>query len=195
MPWLTFMKEVILENKTTGALGPSSKQLAEVVTDIAHLPGAKSIVEYGSGEGVFTEAICRKKDKDAVFIAMEVNPSLVEATKKRCPDVTVIHDGAQNALKYLKEAGKENCDAIVSGLPWTRFDDELQNEILNATYEILAPGGRFVTFAYAFSPIFASGRRFFMNKLPQKFPSVKRIGPIWKNMPPCHVYSAEKPRA
>ncbi len=48
MPWLTFMKEVIRENKTTGALGPSSKALAEAVTDIAQLSGAKSIVEYGS---------------------------------------------------------------------------------------------------------------------------------------------------
>lgn len=193
MPWLTFMKEVIRENKTTGALGPSSKALAEAVTDIARLSGAKSIVEYGSGEGVFTEAIYRKMDKDALFIAMEINPVLVEATRKRCPEVKVVHDGAQNARKYLQEYGKDHCDAIVSGLPWTRFDDELQDEVLNATYELLAPGGRFVTFAYAFSPIFPSGRRFFLDKLPKRFPRVNRTGPILKNFPPCHVYIAEKP--
>ena len=194
MPWLTFMMEVIRENKTTGALGPSSKALAEVVTDIARLPGAKTIVEYGSGEGVFTEAIARKMDADALFIAMEINPVLVESTQKRCPGITVVHDGAQNALRHLQAAGRDHCDAIVSGLPWTRFDDGLQDEILTATYEVLAPGGRFVTFAYAFSPIFPSGRRFFKGKLPQKFPLVRRLGPIWKNFPPCHVYIAEKPK-
>lgn len=192
MPWFTFMMEVIRENKTTGALGPSSKALAEVVTDIAQLPGAKSIVEYGSGEGVFTEAIARKMDPDALFLAMEINPLLVDATRSRCPGVRVIHDGAQNVMKHLKDAGSDQCDAIVSGLPWTRFEDSIQDEILEATYEVLAPGGRFVTFAYAFSPIFPSGRRFFKEKLPRKFPQLRRVGPIWQNFPPCHVYIAEK---
>jgi len=192
MPWLTFMKEVIRDNRTTGAIGPSSRELAEAVTDLARLEGAKVVVEYGSGEGIFTEAILQKKDPDAYFIAMEVSPTLVEATKKRCPTATVIHDGAQNALKYLREAGYDHCDAIVSGLPWTRFDDELQNEILEATYNVLGPGGRFVTFAYATSPFFPTGRQFFCDKLPKRFPGVKRIGPIWKNIPPCYVYIGEK---
>lgn len=192
MPWLTFMKEVIRDNRTTGAFGPSSRELAEAVTDLARLPGAKVIVEYGSGEGVFTEAIVRKMDPEACFIALEVNASLVEATRKRCPEVNVIHDGAQHAWKYLQEAGHDHCDAIVSGLPWTRFDGALQDEILDATWNVLGPGGRFVTFAYAFSPMFASGRRFFREKLPRRFTNVKRVGPIWKNVPPCHVYIGEK---
>ncbi len=195
MPWLTFMKEVIRDNRTTGAFGPSSRELAEAVTDLARLSGAKVIVEYGSGDGVFTESILRKMDPDAYFIAMEVSATLVTATKKRCPNVNVIHDGAQNALKYLQKAGHDHCDAIVSGLPWTRFDDGLQDEILEATWNVLGPGGRFVTFAYAMSPVFSSGRRFFREKLPRRFPGVKRVGPIWKNLPPCHVYIAEKPRA
>lgn len=192
MAWLTFMKEVIRDNRTTGAFGPSSRELAEVVTDLAHLSDARVVVEYGSGDGVFTEAIVRKIDPNAFFIAMEVSAVLVEATRKRCPGVRVIHDGAQHARRYLQEAGHVHCDAIVSGLPWTRFDDALQNEILEAAYEVLAPGGRFVTFAYAMSPIFPSGKRFFRTKLPRRFPGIKRIGPIWKNLPPCHVYIAQK---
>lgn len=192
MPWLTFMKEVVRNNKTTGAFGPSSRELAEAVTDLARLQDAKVIVEYGAGDGVFTEAVVRKMKPDAYFIAMEISAALVEATRKRCPTATVIHDGAQNALKYLKEAGHDHCDAVVSGLPWTRFDDALQNEILEATYEVLAPGGRFVTFAYATSPWFPSGKRFFGDKLPKRFSNVRRVGPIWKNIPPSYVYIAEK---
>lgn len=193
MPWLTFMKEVICENKTTGALGPSSKELAEAVTSLARLSGAKVIVEYGSGDGVFTEEIVREMDPDAFFMAMEVNETLVNATRKRCPGVRVIHDGAQNVMKHLQAAGHQSCDAIISGLPWTRFDDDLQDEILEATYNVLSPGGRFVTFAYTTSPLFPSGRRFFKGKLLRRFPKVERIGPVWKNIPPCHVYIAEKP--
>jgi phospholipid N-methyltransferase len=192
MPWITFMKEVIRENKTTGALGPSSKALAKAVTTIADLPSAGIIVEYGSGEGVFTEAIQRKMNGGSFFMALEVNPVLVAATKKRCPGVNVIHGGAQHTAKYLREAGYDHCDVIVSGLPWSRFSDTLQDEILEATYQVLRPGGRFVTFAYAFSPLFKPGRRFFKGKLPATFPGVERIGPIWKNMPPCHVYVGVK---
>lgn len=187
-----FMKEVIRTNRTTGAIAPSSELLAEVVTDMARLPGAKVIVEYGSGTGVFTEVILRKKDPDAYFIAMEINEEFVKATRMRCPNVLVHHDSAQNTIKYLREAGYECCDVIISGLPWTRFDDALQNEILNATYDILASGGRFVTFGYTFSTLFEAGRKFFKGKFPQKFPKWSRSRPIWKNFPPCYVYIGEK---
>ncbi len=189
---LTFMKEVLLANRSTGAISPSSQQLAHTITDLAEIPGNKVIVEYGPGTAVFTEEILRKKDPDALFFAMEVNERFVEATRQRCPGVTVHHDGAQNTIKYLREAGHEKCDLIISGLPWTRFDDALQNEILDATYDILKPGGRFLTFGYTISPLMPTGRAFFYHKLPGKFGKVRRSSPIWKNFPPCRVYIAEK---
>lgn len=189
---ITFMKGVFTSNKTTGALGPSSKGLAEAVTRMAQLQNAKVIVEYGPGTGVFTEAIVEKMRQDAYFLALEVQPEFVEATKKRCPSVHVVEDSAQNAQKYLREAGHEHCDVIVSGLPWTRFPDELQDEILEATYNVLKPGGRFLTFAYAMSPLVPNGRRFFNEKLRRRFPSVKKSKQIWSNFPPCVVYVATK---
>lgn len=190
--WWTFMKGVFFANRTTGAIAPSGKKLAEVVTDMAQLQGAKVIVEYGPGTGVFTEVIQQKMDADACFIALEVNPEFVEATRKRCPNIKVYEDSAQHALKYVKEAGHEYCDVIVSGLPWTRFDDALQDEILDATFDALRPGGRFVTFAYATSPLVPSGSKFFEGKLPKRFPKTSVSKPIWDNFPPCLVYIAEK---
>ena len=189
---LTFMKEVLLSNRTTGALGPSSKGLADAVTEMAQLSGAKVIVEYGPGTGVFTESIVEHMDPDAHFIAMEVNAEFVESTRKRCPSVPVYHDSAQNAIKYLKEAGHNHCDRIISGLPWTRFPEELQDEIIDAAYEALAPGGIFLTFAYATSPLVPSGRRFFVEKLPKRFPTVQKSKPVWANFPPCVVFHARK---
>jgi phosphatidylethanolamine/phosphatidyl-N-methylethanolamine N-methyltransferase len=187
-----FLKEVIRANRTTGAIAPSSRRLAEAVTDMAEITNADIIVEYGPGTGVFTEAILRKKKPDAFFTAMEVNEHFVHATKARFPEAHVVHDSAENTISYLKEAGYDHCDAIVSGLPWTRFDDELQDRILNATWEVLRPGGRFVTFGYSFSPLFPQGRKFFKGKLAVKFPKTTKSPPIWKNFPPCSVYIAEK---
>jgi len=191
---LTFLKEAVRANRSTGAIAPSSRHLAEKVTDLAGVPRADVIVEYGPGTGVFTETILRKKKPDARFIAMEVNETFVKATRERCPDATVIHDGAQNAARYLREMGCTHCDAIVSGLPWTNFDAALQDEILDATYDVLAPGGRFVTFAYVFSPVMPAGRRFLLHKLPAKFGRVSATRVVWGNLPPCAVYIADKPR-
>jgi phospholipid N-methyltransferase len=189
---LNFMKEVIRTNKSTGALAPSSRALADAVTDMANLKGRKVIVEYGPGNGVFTEVILQKKDPDAFFIAMEVNPEFVKLTQQRCPGCHVVEDSASNTLKYLQEAGHEHCDVIISGLPWTRFEEPLQDEILEATFNALRPGGHFVTFAYSFSPHLPSGRRFFKDKLPLKFARIARSKPIWNNFPPAVVFQAEK---
>jgi phospholipid N-methyltransferase len=190
---IAFMKEVVLTNRSTGAIAPSSHALAEVVTEMARVSVADVIVEYGPGTGVFTEVIEEKRKPGSYFAAMEINPEFVRATRKLCPNVHVFEDTAQNTIKYLREAGYDGCDCIVSGLPWTRFPEEIQDEILAATYDVLRPGGRFVTFAYAFSPLFSSGRRFFKGKLPAKFPGMHKSPRIWKNFPPCDVYICDKP--
>lgn len=182
----------MVANRSTGAIAPSSRFLADAVTDLAGVPQGKVIVEYGPGTGVFTEAILRKKQPDAFFVAMEVNEQFVKATRERCPSATVIHDGAQNAIKYLREAGHEKCDVIVSGLPWTNFDEPLQDEILDATYEVLAPGGRFVTFSYFMSPWVPSGKRFLKHKLPERFGGLADTRLVLANLPPCTVYAVDR---
>lgn len=192
---LAFMKGVVLDNRVTGALAPSSRALAEVVTEMAGVGDSKVIVEYGPGTGVFTKVIEEKMPRDAYFLALEVKPEFVKATRECCSLVHVVEDSAQNAIKHLREAGHEGCDTIVSGLPWTRFPDALQDEILEATHAVLRPGGLFVTFAYAFSPLWPSGRRFFKGKLPARFPGMRKSRRIWKNFPPCEVYLCRKPEA
>lgn len=192
MSTLGFMREVIRANKHTGALAPSSPELAKAVIDMARLRGQKVIVEFGPGNGVFTEEILRRMDSDAHFMAVEINPEFVKQTRKRCPKARVIEGSAADTPKFLQADGHSHCDLIISGLPWTRFEGWLQDELLRATVESLRPGGRFITFAYSFSPHVPSGRRFFREKLPAAFKSVTRSRPIWKNFPPAVVFTAEK---
>ena len=192
MSTLTFMREVFRANKSTGAFAPSSKALADIVTDYADLDHAEVIVEFGPGTGVFTRAIEAKMRPDALFIALEVNEEFVKATQKSCKRVKVYHDGAQNTLKYLQQHGADCCDTIISGLPWSRFSDALQDEILQATYDVLCPGGKFITFAYSASPYLPSGKKFFQGKLQRRFTRVHRSRQIWKNIPPSVVYLCEK---
>lgn len=187
-----FMKGVFSSWKVTGAVGPSSRWLAEEVTERAELRDANIVVEFGPGTGVFTEVIAGKMKPGAYLLGVEVNPEFVAATRRRCPGVKVVEGSAGDTAQFLAEDGHDHCDVIVSGLPWTVFPESLQDTILDAAYDVLRPGGRFVTFAYTISPLFPSGRRFFKGKLPAKFENVRRSKAIWKNIPPAHVYICDK---
>lgn len=189
MSTFKFIKQVFLAPGTTGAIAPSSKALGRIMTDKAGVREAKVVVEFGPGNGVFTEVIAGELQANAHFFAVEINPDFAKAVRKRCPGVTVYEDSAANTGKYLREAGYETCDCIVSGLPFASFDDELQDELLSAVLEVLRPGGRFVTFTYVQSPLLSSGRRFHA-KLEGLFEGVEKTPMVWCNLPPAFAYCA-----
>ncbi len=193
MTWLEFLGQFVSRRMETGAVAASSSGLAELITDCASVSAAKVVLEFGSGTGVFTEKILEKMLDDGVFLALEVNPMFVEATKKRCPGARVVHDSAARARQHLDQLGVDYCDAIVSGLPWASFPDALQNEILDAALDVLKPGGTFVSFAYLQGLLLPPGQRF-RRKLYGRFSQVERSRTVWSNIPPAFVYTARTRR-
>lgn len=186
-----FLREFLREPLETGAVSPSSPQLADLITDAARLDRASVVVEFGPGTGVFTERILRKLPGTAVFLALEVKERFAEATRRRCPGVTVHLDSAVNVRRYLSALGLDQCDCIVCGLPWASFSNELQDELLQTTLTVLKPGGRFVTFAYLQGLLLPAGQRFKL-KLKTRFRQVTRTDTVWLNLPPAFVYCAVK---
>ena len=87
-----------------------------------------------------------------------------------------------------------SCDCIVSGLPFTAFSGQLQDDLLAALDDVLAPGGRFVTFAYVGGLLFPGGRRF-RRRLRAEFGDVTTTPIVWGNVPPAFVYRATKKAA
>ncbi len=188
---LKFTKEFILSPRSTGAIAPSSSELASTITDIANLAMAKTVVELGPGTGVFTERILEEIGEDTIFFAMEINPVFVEKTLQRCPNAIVYQDWASNVKKYLEDHGQEHCDCIVSGLPWTLFDQLEQEQLLKVISESLRPNGTFVSFTYLGGNLSPGGRRF-KRFLPQHFSRISRSKMVWNNLPPAFVYSCTK---
>jgi phospholipid N-methyltransferase len=84
-----------------------------------------------------------------------------------------------------------HCDAIVSGLPWSIFEDGLQDDLLNAVHDALRPGGVFATYLYLQSLALPSGIRF-RAKLRNRFSRAGVTGVVWNNLPPARVVWAEK---
>ncbi len=186
-----YIKQFLRDPKSTGSITPSNEELSELVTDTARLSEMGTVVELGPGTGVFTEKILEKKNPETLFFAIEINPEFCEATKSRCPSVTVYRDSAENMRKYLEQHGADSCDCIISSLPWAVFDHGTQDRLLDVIWNVLKPGGRMITFSYSVSMMVPNARRF-RSILRNKFTSVVKSKTVWSNFPPAFVYSAEK---
>jgi len=191
MELISFFKEYLVSPKNVGGLTPSSHGLAELITDTADVRRVNSIVEFGPGTGVFTEVIQEKLKPGAKFFAIEISEEFVKTCRKRCPGVKVFHDSASNVRKYMDELGIQQLDCILSGLPFALFEDSLQDELLNAAYDALKPGGVFVTFTYIQSPFLPRGRKF-RKTLEGRFRTLEKTSVVWKNVLPAFAYKAIK---
>lgn len=183
----TFLKTFLRHPTQVGAVAPSSAGLVNAMTDWFDWKNARGVVEFGSGTGVFTERISNNLHQDAKFFAIERSSEMVLATRTRCPKVTVYEDSVTNVVDLCRRESMAKVDAIVCGLPWASFPVSLQTEVLDAMFEVLAPGGQFATFAYWQGLLLPSARRF-SDHLHQRFSSVEKSPTIWRNLPPAFVY-------
>jgi len=186
-----YLKQFLVYPHRTGAIAPSCEEISDLITDAAQLEKATTVIEFGSGTGVFTEKILDKISSDTIFFALEINPEFAKATKERCPDAIVYNDSAENARLHLEKHGKHSCDCIISGLPWAVFGSELQDRLLHTIYDVLKPGGKLVTLAYVHGLAFPTAQRF-RSKLHGMFPYVTKTRTVWSNLPPAFVYCAKK---
>jgi phospholipid N-methyltransferase len=149
------------------------------------------VVEFGAGTGVFTEAVQRYLKPGGTFFAIERDPVLAEITRSRCPEVDLHESCVSRVATICREAGIEKVDAIVCGLPWASFSSEVQDEFLDAMFEVLPEGGQFATFAYWQGLMLPAGQRF-RKYLRQHFSTVEQSPTAWKNLPPAFVYRCER---
>lgn len=186
-----FLGETIKHFKTVGAIAASSRELSELLVKSADIRSAQTIVEFGPGTGVATQVILEYKRPDALFWAIEMNETFVEICKNKFPNALIYHDNALNLPKYLQKYERTHCDIIYSSLPWTLFDDKLQNQLLHVIRESLREGGEFLTFAYIHGMYFPNGFRF-RNKLRKLFRKLDKSEVVWLNTPPALVYRVVK---
>jgi phospholipid N-methyltransferase len=188
---LTFLKNFLSHPTQVGAIAPSSDALAEEMVRWIEWPHVSACVEYGPGTGVFTAAIQRKLMAGARFFAIERSADLAALTRARCPGVTVYEDSVANVEALCQREAITQIDAIVCGLPWASFREELQSACLDATLRAMRPGAQFVTFAYWQGLLLPAGQRF-RRRLQQSFAHVETSTTVWRNLPPAFVYRCRK---
>jgi phosphatidylethanolamine/phosphatidyl-N-methylethanolamine N-methyltransferase len=187
-----FVKRFCRSPRTIGAIAPSSAKLAGLMVRPIDFEQARVIVEYGPGSGVFSKQILGRIDPaTTLFFGLELDEQMNRLARAQLPGVPIFQDSASNVRKYLDRFEAPFADAIVSGLPWAAFPEELQDAILAETVAGLPPGGIFSTFAYLHGLVLPSGIRF-RQKLRHHFATVLTSPIVWGNVPPAIVYWCRK---
>lgn len=188
---IKFFKGFLEHPRAVGAVLPSSQYLAQAMLKKIDWASTRAIAEIGPGTGPFTQAILERHSQTTQFFAVELDETFAGLLQSRYPDADMIQGDASLLREYCDQRHIERLDAIVSGLPWAIFPEDLQQKLLSAILDTLAPGGKFSTFAYVHGLWMPAGRRF-RGLLHKQFRSVETSPIVWRNAPPAIVYHCQK---
>jgi phosphatidylethanolamine/phosphatidyl-N-methylethanolamine N-methyltransferase len=181
---LTFFREWIKHPLQMASVLPSGRPLARMM--VSAMPArARCVIELGAGTGVITEALLRHGVAPAQLLVLEMNETLHGVLRRRFPQAQVLCADARHVNELAQRTGvlaPEGADAILSSLGLRTMSPSLQRDIVEAAFAVLRPGGVFVQYTYGWrSPLDKKVRQ-------QLGLRCSRVGMVWRNLPPAHVY-------
>ncbi|WP_433519579.1 class I SAM-dependent methyltransferase [Nonomuraea sp. CA-143628] len=208
--WM-FLLEAARDLRTTGAIAPSGKALARVLTDPvrAQAPRPLAVLEAGAGTGAVTRALIPQLSRGSHLDIVEANPRF--AAQLRHLVATHPHLAGKPAQvdvhqTYVEHLGTDQqYDVIVSGLPLTNFTPQQVEQIMARYMEMLHPGGALTYFAYlgtrkarALLTSRAEARRHAaVDEVMAAYQRAYATGrwTVWANLPPAYVWRLQRPLA
>lgn len=144
-----FFKRFLKRPLQIASIVPSSKAMVERVASKMDFSRRRIIAEYGPGEGVHSREIARRMTPDSHLLLFEVDAALSRDLARqfaRDPRVHVIHADAARLPQELERRGFGPCDYILSGIPFSILKIDKKRDLLQKTYDALAPGGSFIIY-------------------------------------------------
>jgi phospholipid N-methyltransferase len=189
-----FLAAALRRPDTVGAIAPSSRPLAGVLSSVVPRVGRPTVVELGAGTGAVSAGIGLRLPPAGRHIAVELDPVLADYLRRTQHRMQVLRGDAAELDVLLRGAEVTSVDAVVSGLPWSIFDHSRQRRILRQVCWVLSAHGGFTTFAYRHATSLAGARRF-RKLLHEHFDQVVITRTVWRNLPPALVYVCHRPLA
>jgi phospholipid N-methyltransferase len=145
-------------------------------------------VEYGPAMGVFTNYILKNMTQGSKIIVIERNHRFVTALRTTLFDdrLTIYHGSAENVRDAILGTANTGADYVISGIPFSFFDQRMQNDIVRQTHRILNAGGKFLPYQTFYQP-----NRHLFDHMKNIFPTVNDEYYLW-NVPPMRIYEAVK---
>lgn len=144
-----FLARFFCRPKQVASVVPSSKVLVNAVLSRMDLATARTIVEFGPGEGVQTRELLKRVAETTQVILFEVDEVLAESLKQQFEHdrrVTVLQEDALNLKQALSQAGFDQVDYVFSGIPFSLMSKDRKAGLLHDVYSVLRPGGAFVSY-------------------------------------------------
>lgn len=176
-----FLHKFIQSPKDVGSITPSSKYLARAMT--RHIPWEyiDSVAELGAGTGAITEYIHAAAREQTRVLLFEKEDSLRSGLAERYPGMGCYSNACQ-IRSAIREEGIVQLDAIISGLPFFNFPQDIRDEIIHEIMGSLKPGGLFVAFQYSLQ----------MKQQLSAYFEIETIQFVPFNLPPAFVYICRK---
>lgn len=178
-----FLKRLIKNPRSLGAIAPSSKQLARFICNHIHYNEADYLVEIGAGTGRFTRALLQFGVPASRLIVIELDPELAQYLRMNFPAVTVIQGDATLLASLLPLETKGRVRTIISGIPMVNLPKKIQKGIMDACFDVLDENGSVLQFTYGLiSPI--SVKDFGLHG--------EKLGRVMQNIPPATIWRYSK---
>lgn len=206
--WM-FLLEAARDLRTTGAVAPSGKALARLLTAPVRDQGTGplNVLEAGAGTGSVTRALIPCLSPGSHLDIAEANSRFASRLRHlvrthprlagESERVTVHH----TPVEQLRTG--RTYDVIVSGLPFTNFTPAQVETIMSRYWELLRPGGTLTYFAYrgtrhirALTASRAAARRHrAVEEVLAGYQRRHATGrwSVWGNLPPADVWQLRRP--
>lgn len=142
---LVFLREFLLEFKTTGACFPTSRWAAQVlITPLrASNRGPKNILELGPGTGSVTLPLLRELRPGDHLTICEINPRFMKSLKDTL-EADSDYQRVKNQVSFFLGAAQDLpadriYDIIVCALPFVNFDLETVQAIFSKLRQVSTP--------------------------------------------------------
>jgi phosphatidylethanolamine/phosphatidyl-N-methylethanolamine N-methyltransferase len=151
--YAVFLREARKTFRTTGAILPSSRFLANKAVSILNgLPPNARILEAGPGTGAVTEYILRKLRPGDTLVLAEIHDKFCAELRRRLdsdPKWTPYRHQVEVFHGPIQEMDRnEKFNAIICGIPFNSFSPELADEVFGDLFKRLLPGAQLSNFEY-----------------------------------------------
>jgi phosphatidylethanolamine/phosphatidyl-N-methylethanolamine N-methyltransferase len=177
---LNFFRAWIADPRGIGAVAPSGRALAELITgDISEATGP--VIELGPGTGVFTQALLDRGAREEDLTLVEFGADFARLLRARFPEARVLcMDAGRLGQHRLFEGAPVG--AVISGLPLLTMSPRRVMAILDGAFSYMQPRGAFYQFTYGpRCPV----PRAILERLGLK---ATLLGRAIRNIPPAAVY-------
>jgi len=138
--------KVFLRDKNVASIAASSLHTVKKVCNFIDFKKDSIFIEYGPGSGVFTRYILNHATPKSKLIAIETNRYFCNTLATADSRLTIINDSAENIKKILNTYKVKYANYIISGIPFSKFDNRLKDKIIKNSYDILPLGGKFLLY-------------------------------------------------